>query len=39
MKKLNNYFFESEKISLSDGLWFYGSIVSMIIIGAIGLWA
>lgn len=25
MKKLNEYFFGEESISLSDGLWFYGS--------------
>lgn len=24
MKLINNYFFGSEKITLSDGIWFYG---------------
>ena len=24
VKLINNYFFGSEKIALSDGIWFYG---------------
>lgn len=26
MKKLNMYFFGEESISLSDGLWYYGTM-------------
>ncbi|MEK5215277.1 hypothetical protein [Psychrobacillus sp. FSL H8-0487] len=32
MRKLNNYFFDTESINLSDGLWFYGTYIVTIAI-------
>lgn len=32
MKKLNNYFFDTESINLSDGIWFYGTYIVTIAI-------
>jgi hypothetical protein len=34
MKKLNEYFFGEEEISTSDKLWFYGTIIAMVVITA-----
>ena len=37
MKLINNYFFGSEKIALSDGIWFYGgyTLATLITLGSI----
>lgn len=37
MRKINDYFFGEEEITLSDGLWFYGIIVGIIAIVMITL--
>lgn len=37
MKRINRYFFESEQISISDALWFYGGLITMVVIGLISL--
>lgn len=37
MKRINQYFFGVDQIGVSDFLWFYGGIVSMAVIGFIGL--
>lgn len=34
MKKLNHYFFDTESINLSDGLWFYGTYGVAIVVTA-----
>lgn len=31
--KINNYFFDADQITVSDSLWFYGSIVLVLLIG------
>lgn len=38
MSKLNMFFFNEEVISISDGIWFYGGILTMILLGSIVLW-
>lgn len=37
MKWLNEYFFGEDEITLSDGLWFYGAIVFIILAAAFTL--
>jgi hypothetical protein len=38
MKKLNNYFFGEDEISLSDGVWFYGFTIFSILIAILIYW-
>lgn len=33
MKKLNEYFFGSEEVALSDMAWFYGSFAFIMLVG------
>lgn len=39
MSKLNMFFFNEEVISISDAAWFYGGILTMILLGSIVLWS
>nr|DAM00139.1 MAG TPA: protein of unknown function (DUF3961) [Caudoviricetes sp.] len=38
MKKINMYFFQQEIISITDALWFYGGITTMILVGSVVFW-
>ena len=37
VKALNNYFFDEDTITATDGLWFYG-ITGLVLIAGVGVW-
>lgn len=37
VKALNNYFFDDDSITIGDGLWFYGILLLLLIIG-VSIW-